>query len=47
MLKQRDDEDHGLSLQKFAEYNKQLFYDNTITEDIHQPLDNPQQAYIT
>jgi hypothetical protein len=47
LLKQRDDEDQGLSIQKFVDYNKQLFYDETITEDNYQPLDNPQQEYIT
>jgi hypothetical protein len=41
MLKQRDDDDHGISLQKFAEYNKQQFYDEAITEDVYKPLDDP------
>jgi hypothetical protein len=41
MLKQRDAAEHGISLQKFAEHNKQLFYDETIPEDIYQPLEDP------
>jgi hypothetical protein len=33
MLKQRNDDDISIPLQKFAEFNKKLFYDEAIGED--------------
>ena len=47
LLKQGRKELDGLQIKQFAEYNQNIFYDDTIRQDIYKAVDQPELTLIT
>jgi hypothetical protein len=46
MLKTATSTNLGISAAQFTEYNKTIFYDETIKEDVYTPIANKEENYI-
>lgn len=47
MLKQKDDSPIEVPLEKFTQFNKDIFFDANISPDIYTPLANADHHHIT
>lgn len=47
MLKPAPQNNNKMTAAAFAEYNKSIFYDEKIQEDIYEPIVNKEAHYIT
>ena len=47
MLKRKDQERSELSLSTFQEFNEEIFFDDTITEDENRAINDKSEQYIS
>jgi hypothetical protein len=47
MLKQNSNDDKGIPLHRFADFNKQQFYNSEIPPDEYKPIEDPVTEYIS
>jgi hypothetical protein len=47
MLKQQDTSPVEVKLDKFTEFNKEIFFDDDIIPDTYTPLTNPAKHHIS